>query len=68
MEFQIGTLQRADTADFIEWSMRVWEPTFADLKPAILDYVYDAFCPKGWRKRQTKDVEAPLNSEGSNVP
>ena len=67
MEFHIRSFEPGDTAGVLELSMRAWAPVFENLKPAVLDYVYDAFYPEGWRARQTNDVGALLKSEGSNV-
>ncbi|MBI1340311.1 GNAT family N-acetyltransferase [bacterium] len=39
-------------------TLRAWEPVFPLMQKDIPDYVFDAFYPDGWRKRQMADVEA----------
>jgi len=47
--------------------MRAWKPVFAQLKPSVQGFVYDAFYPNGWRERQTSEINKLLESEGDNV-
>ena len=37
---------------------RAWDPVFPLMRDEIPKYVYDAFYPDGWQKRQLADVEA----------
>jgi len=37
---------------------RAWEPVFPLMRDEIPNYVYEAFYPDGWQKRQLADVEA----------
>lgn len=47
--------------------MRAWAPVFAKLKPAVPDYVYEAFYPNGWDVRQSADILAFLVSDAPNI-
>ncbi len=53
-------------AEILSLSLRTWAPVFAKLKPAVADYVYEAFYPKGWQTRQVSEIETFLNAEGEN--
>lgn len=47
--------------------MRAWTPVFRDLRPSVPGYVYDAFYPNGWQKRQTDDIAKLLAEEAENI-
>ena len=65
--FQIEPFELSQKSQVLELSLRAWDPVFAKLKPAVQDYVYDAFYPKGWRVRQASDIEQFLENEGDHV-
>lgn len=54
-------------AAILALSLKAWSPVFQKLKPAVPDYVYANFYPKGWEVRQTDDIGAFLDSEGEQV-
>jgi GNAT superfamily N-acetyltransferase len=54
-------------AQVLALSLRAWAPVFEKMKPAVQDYVYEAFYPDGWRARQTADVSAILEAEGVRI-
>ncbi len=64
---QIRPFEIADTEAIIELSMRAWTPVFASLEPAVPDYVYTAFYPNGWRRRQDHDIRALLAGDDTDV-
>jgi ribosomal protein S18 acetylase RimI-like enzyme len=65
--FQIRGFRQADTAPLLALSLRAWQPVFEKLQPAVAEYVYTAFYPKGWEARQLADIAVFLESEGHNV-
>lgn len=42
----------------LDLSIRAWKPVFPLMAEDIQPYVYDAFYPDGWEKRQRHDIEA----------
>lgn len=44
-----------------------WAPVFPLMREDIQDYVYDAFYPEGWLKRQLADVEATCLDEETHM-
>lgn len=48
-------------------SLKAWAPVFEKLQPAVQDYVYANFYPKGWEVRQTDNIGAFLDEEGKQV-
>ncbi|MHA7284553.1 GNAT family N-acetyltransferase [Arthrobacter sp. TMS2-4] len=48
-------------------SLRAWAPVFPLLEPAVPAFVYKAFYPEGWRKRQFEDLSTTLDAEPENV-
>ncbi|WP_046866636.1 GNAT family N-acetyltransferase [Microvirga massiliensis] len=67
MDFEIEPFDLSHKSQVLELSLRAWAPVFDQLKPAVQKYVYEAFYPRGWRERQTSDIEAFLESEGDCV-
>ncbi len=67
MDYEIQPFDSSHQAQVLELSLRAWAPVFAELKPAVQDYVYEAFYPRGWQVRQTSDIEAFLEKEGDRV-
>jgi ribosomal protein S18 acetylase RimI-like enzyme len=63
----IRCFRQADTAQLLALSLRAWSPVFAKLQPAVAEYVYAAFYPKGWEARQLADIAEFLEREGDNV-
>ena len=63
----IRPFEAADTPQVVALSMRAWEPVFSELKPAVQDYVYEAFYPNGWRARQQDEIRTLLETEPANV-
>lgn len=53
--------------DVVELSMLAWEPVFPAMKNEIPDYVYTAFYPDGWKKRQTADISDVCRDDETNV-
>jgi ribosomal protein S18 acetylase RimI-like enzyme len=49
-----------DEAEVLALSLSAWAPVFEKMEPAVPDYVYRAFYPQGWVKRQTDDIRACL--------
>lgn len=45
-------------AAILALTQRAWEPVFPLMRDEIPQYVYEAFYPDGWLKRQLADVEA----------
>lgn len=64
---EIRPYRASHRSSILDLSMRAWEPVFDDLKPAVSSYVYEAFYPQGWAKRQSGDIEALLAAEGDRV-
>jgi GNAT superfamily N-acetyltransferase len=54
-------------AAIFDLSLKAWAPVFEKLKPAVQDYVYANFYPKGWEVRQTEDIGTFLDDEGEQV-
>ena len=48
-------------------SLRAWEPVFPLVEEAVPPFVYAAFYPGGWSKRQYDDLAAVLDGEPENV-
>ena len=54
-------------AEVLDLSLRAWAPVFAAMRPAVPGFVYDAFYPHGWERRQVDDLGALLDGEPGNV-
>ena len=67
MSVEIAGFQHERASDVVALSMRAWAPVFSKLKPAVADYVYEAFYPKGWDVRQRADIESFLASDAPNI-
>jgi GNAT superfamily N-acetyltransferase len=65
MTYRIVPFDAAHLPQVVEMSLRAWAPVFAKLRPAVQDFVYDAFYPNGWQARQAADIEAFLLAEGA---
>ena len=50
----------------LQLTLRAWTPVFVRTKEEVPSYVYDAFYPHGWEKRQISDVSDYLTTEGGN--
>jgi GNAT superfamily N-acetyltransferase len=64
---EVTGFQPEYTPEVIALSMRAWAPVFLKLKPAVADYVYEAFYPNGWDVRQRADIEAFLANDAPNI-
>lgn len=53
--------------DVLALSIRAWEPVFPLLEGAVPSFVYGAFYPQGWKRRQTDDLTAVLDGEPENI-
>ncbi len=42
--------------DLIALSLKAWAPVFSEMEPAVPSYVFRAFYPDGWARRQSQDV------------
>lgn len=51
----------------LEVTERAWRPVFPLMQEDIPAYVYDAFYPEGWLKRQLNDVEALCSDQETEV-
>lgn len=67
MPCQIRAFAPDDAPEILRLSVRAWGPVFAAMRPAVADYVYEAFYPKGWEARQTSDIADFLASDGDNI-
>ncbi|HHX38539.1 MAG TPA: GNAT family N-acetyltransferase [Armatimonadetes bacterium] len=67
VEFEIKPFDVSHKAQILGLSLRAWAPVFSGLRPAVPEYVYEAFYPHGWRARQRSDIEAFLDTEGDRV-
>lgn len=67
MKFRIEAYRAEHKAQIVDLSLRAWEPVFTALRPAVQSFVYDAFFPERWAKRQTYDVVQILEHEPSMV-
>ena len=67
MTIQIVKFTPARQAALLSLSLRAWSPVFTKLQPAVADYVYEAFYPKGWQARQVSEIGTFLAAEGQNV-
>ena len=67
MAVLIRSFKPDDAPHLIALSMRAWAPVFRDLQPAVPGYVYDAFYPEGWRKRQADDIAQLLAANSDSV-
>lgn len=67
MTLQIVSFEQSRRAQVLDLSLRAWAPVFDKLRPAVPDFVYQAFWPKGWRARQTAEIEALLDAEAARV-
>lgn len=57
---QIRPFEAADTERIVALSLDAWAPVFDALEPAVPGYVYEAFYPNGWHRRQDHDIRALL--------
>ena len=53
--------------DVLALSIRAWGPVFPLLEEAVPRFVYNAFYPDGWSRRQLDDLAAVLDEEPENV-
>lgn len=51
----------------VDLSLRAWAPVFPLVRGAVPGFVYDAFYPQGWERRQCDDLAAVLDGEPENV-
>lgn len=52
--------------DILRITEQAWGPVFPLLREDIPNYVYDAFYPDGWLKRQLADVEALFKNDDTS--
>ena len=50
----------------LDLTLRAWTPVFAKTQSEVPRFVYDAFYPDGWARRQRADVAALLDTEPEN--
>ena len=50
----------------LDLTLRAWTPVFAKTQSEVPRFVYDAFYPEGWARRQRADVAALLETEPEN--
>ena len=67
MTIALRSYDEKDMAGVLDLSIRAWGPVFRKLQPAVPDYVYAAFYPRGWEDRQTTDITSILVEEKENV-
>lgn len=65
---QIRAYAPADRQAVLELSVRAWAPVFPALRAAVPDFVYEAFYPQGWRRRQVDDLAAVLDADPDTDP
>ena len=53
--------------DVLEISMLAWAPVFPLMKEEIPDYVYAAFYPDGWKKRQLADISDVCRDDETGI-
>lgn len=53
--------------DVLDLSMLAWEPVFPLMKEAVPDYVYAAFYPDGWEKRQLADISNVCRDDETRI-
>ncbi|MEV0945547.1 GNAT family N-acetyltransferase [Rhodococcus sp. NPDC049939] len=51
----------------LDLSIRAWRPVFAELSRAVPPFVFTAFYPQGWERRQIEDLMDVLDREGDMV-
>lgn len=51
----------------LKLSLAAWDPVFEKMRPAVPDYVFNAFYPDGWRTRQMADIQRFLDDESELV-
>jgi GNAT superfamily N-acetyltransferase len=67
MPIEIIRFYPAIEHDILALSLRSWTPVFDKMVPAVPEYVYANFYPKGWEVRQTSDIQMFLRSEPENI-
>lgn len=63
----IAAFRPQDRSALVELSLRAWCPVFPMLEKAVPGFVYDAFYPEGWEKRQAADLAEVLDHEPGSV-
>lgn len=51
----------------LDLSLRAWDPVFPLVEETVSPFVYDAFYPDGWSRRQRADLAAVLDDEPEHV-
>jgi GNAT superfamily N-acetyltransferase len=51
----------------LDLSLAAWEPVFSNMRPAVPDYVFQAFYPDGWKKRQLADIDAFIDESADLI-
>lgn len=64
---QIRPFEAADTERIVALSLEAWAPVFDALEPAVPGYVYAAFYPDGWHRRQDHDIRALLADDATDI-
>lgn len=64
---QTRPFEPADTERLVALSLEAWAPVFDQLEPAVPDYVYAAFYPHGWQRRQDHDIRALLRDGATDM-
>ena len=66
-DIEIVPFEPARKQAVIDLTIEAWTPVFARTQADVPRFVYDAFYPQGWEKRQTVDVAALLDTEPENI-
>lgn len=53
--------------EVLSLTIRAWDPVFRLMEEDVPSFVFEAFYPDGWRKRQSKDVADLLDKMGDSV-
>jgi GNAT superfamily N-acetyltransferase len=67
MPIEIIRFDPAIERGIVALSVRSWTPVFERMTPAVPEYVYANFYPKGWEARQVSDIKLFLRSEPENI-
>jgi GNAT superfamily N-acetyltransferase len=63
----IAPYEQGHRAHVLALSLKCWAPVFDALEPAVPHYVYRAFYPHGWERRQSDDIAGFLDTEGDRA-
>lgn len=66
-EIEIVPFSLQHKAAVIDLTVDAWTPAFAKTRLDVPRFVYDAFYPEGWERRQKTDVAELLKTEPQNI-